>query len=79
MHFHEVFLGNQHEIWSKQHNGKVRQLILHLMRKYRITYKPEIREIEADSEDRAIELFGQEEAERWDWPYDIEDLGEVTE
>jgi hypothetical protein len=23
MHFHEVFLGNQHEIWSKQHNGKV--------------------------------------------------------
>ena len=25
MHFHEVFLGNQHEIWSKQHNGKVSQ------------------------------------------------------
>src|SRR3954449_1882801 len=23
MHFHEVFLGSQHEIWSKQHNGKV--------------------------------------------------------
>ena len=24
MHFHGVSLGNQHEIWSKQHNGKVR-------------------------------------------------------
>ena len=24
MCFHGVFLGNQHEIWSKQHNGKVR-------------------------------------------------------
>src|SRR5712691_6264117 len=24
MRFHGVFLGNQHEIWSKQHNGKVR-------------------------------------------------------
>ena len=23
MRFHGVFLGNQHEIWSKQHNGKV--------------------------------------------------------
>ena len=23
MHFHEGFLGNQHEIWLKQHNGKV--------------------------------------------------------
>jgi hypothetical protein len=23
MHFHGVFLGSQHEIWSKQHNGKV--------------------------------------------------------
>jgi hypothetical protein len=23
MHFHVMFLGNQHEIWSKQHNGKV--------------------------------------------------------
>src|SRR4029453_16454626 len=23
MHFHEVFLGSQHEVWSKQHNGKV--------------------------------------------------------
>src|SRR5262245_10938925 len=23
MHFHEVFLGSQHEIWSKQHNGTV--------------------------------------------------------
>jgi hypothetical protein len=22
--FHEIFLGNQYEIWSKQHNGKVR-------------------------------------------------------
>jgi hypothetical protein len=22
MRFHVVFLGNQHEIWSKQHNGK---------------------------------------------------------
>jgi len=24
MHFHGVSLGDQHEIWSKQHNGKVR-------------------------------------------------------
>src|SRR4029450_3533295 len=24
MHFHGVFLGSQHEIWSKQHNGKLR-------------------------------------------------------
>src|SRR5256885_4260582 len=24
MRFHEVSLGNQHKIWSKQHNGKVR-------------------------------------------------------
>ena len=23
MRFHEVSLGNQHKIWSKQHNGKV--------------------------------------------------------
>ena len=23
MHFHGVFPGNQHEIWSKPHNGKV--------------------------------------------------------
>jgi hypothetical protein len=23
MHFHGVLLGRQHEIWSKQHNGKV--------------------------------------------------------
>ena len=23
MRFHGVFLGNQHELWSKQHNGKV--------------------------------------------------------
>ena len=23
MHFHAVSLGKQHEIWSKQHNGKV--------------------------------------------------------
>ena len=23
MHFHAVLLGNQHEMWSKQHNGKV--------------------------------------------------------
>jgi hypothetical protein len=23
MRFHGVFLGNQHEIWSTQHNGKV--------------------------------------------------------
>jgi hypothetical protein len=27
MHFHEVFLGSQHEIWSKQHNGKVSRLL----------------------------------------------------
>src|SRR5215211_1115150 len=25
MRFHGGFLGNQHEIWSKQHNGKVRK------------------------------------------------------
>ena len=24
MHFHAVSLGKQHEIWSKQHNGKVK-------------------------------------------------------
>jgi hypothetical protein len=29
MHFHEVFLGSQHEIWSKQHNGKVRAYLSH--------------------------------------------------
>src|SRR5215217_6616824 len=23
MHFHEMSFGSQHEIWSKQHNGKV--------------------------------------------------------
>src|SRR4029434_3236550 len=23
MHFHGTFLGSQHEMWSKQHNGKV--------------------------------------------------------
>ena len=27
MRFHGVLLGCQHEIWSKQHNGKVRKLI----------------------------------------------------
>src|SRR5262252_698618 len=27
MHFHEVFLGSQHEIWSEQHNGKVRNIV----------------------------------------------------
>ena len=27
MHFHGVFLESQHEIWSKQHNGKVTNLI----------------------------------------------------
>ena len=26
MHFHEVSFGSQHEIWSKQHNGKVRSV-----------------------------------------------------
>src|SRR4029450_2976286 len=26
MHFHGVFLGSQHERWSKQHNGKVSRL-----------------------------------------------------
>jgi hypothetical protein len=26
MHFHGVFLGSQHESWSKQHNGKVSRL-----------------------------------------------------
>jgi hypothetical protein len=25
MYFHEVFLGDQLEIWSKQYNGKVRR------------------------------------------------------
>jgi hypothetical protein len=25
MHFHGVSFGSQHEIWSKQHNGKVRK------------------------------------------------------
>src|SRR5215216_550665 len=25
MHFHGVFLGSQHTIWPKQHNGKVRK------------------------------------------------------
>jgi hypothetical protein len=29
MHFHGVFLGSQHEIWSKQHNGKVSLLLIH--------------------------------------------------
>jgi len=24
MHFHRVSFGSQHEMWSKQHNGKVR-------------------------------------------------------
>ena len=24
MHFHGISFGSQHEIWSKQHNGKVR-------------------------------------------------------
>jgi hypothetical protein len=27
MRFHGVLLGNQREIWSKQHNGKVRTLV----------------------------------------------------
>ncbi len=27
MRFHGVFLGNQHEIWSKQHNGKVSKIL----------------------------------------------------
>ena len=27
MRFHGVFLGNQHKIWSKQHNGKVSKLL----------------------------------------------------
>jgi hypothetical protein len=31
MRFHGVFLGSQHEIWSKQHNGKVSHLPLHLL------------------------------------------------
>ena len=26
MRFHGVFLGSQHEMWSKQHNGKVSKL-----------------------------------------------------
>jgi hypothetical protein len=28
MHFHDGLLGRQHEMWSKQHNGKVRPLTL---------------------------------------------------
>src|SRR2546421_12053747 len=27
MRFHGVFLGSQHEIWSKQYNGKVREIV----------------------------------------------------
>jgi hypothetical protein len=27
MSFHGVFLGSQHEMWSKQHNGKVSLLL----------------------------------------------------
>jgi hypothetical protein len=27
MRFHGVFLGCQHEMWSKQHNGKVRRKV----------------------------------------------------
>src|SRR3954447_21214592 len=30
MRFHGVFLGNQHEMWSKQHNGKVSYILSHL-------------------------------------------------
>jgi hypothetical protein len=32
MHFHGVVLGSQHEIWSKQHNGKVRGIIFEIDR-----------------------------------------------
>ena len=28
MHFHGAFLGNQHAIWSKQHNGKVSLILV---------------------------------------------------
>src|SRR4029453_17715065 len=42
MHFHEVFLGSQHEIWSKQHNGKVS--ILRTQRTIWIVAKRDIRE-----------------------------------
>src|SRR5439155_7418845 len=35
MRFHEVSLGNQHKIWSKQHNGKVR-LVRHVWKPRRI-------------------------------------------
>jgi hypothetical protein len=28
MRFHGMLIGNQHEIWSKQHNGKVRKKLL---------------------------------------------------
>ena len=34
MHFHGVFLGSQHEIWSKQHNGKVSRDNVALIRKW---------------------------------------------
>jgi hypothetical protein len=31
MHFHGVFLGSQHKIWSKQHNGKVSEFCHKMM------------------------------------------------
>ena len=49
------------------------------MHKYRIKYEPLEREIEAENEDKALEYYEIEEEERWDWPYEIEDLGEVAE
>src|SRR5215470_13192068 len=30
MRFHGVFLGSQHAMWSKQHNGKVRSLPINI-------------------------------------------------
>src|SRR5215471_15053945 len=39
MHFHEVFLGSQHEIWSEQHNGKVSSLLAMSSCSFRNTIK----------------------------------------
>jgi hypothetical protein len=30
MRFHEVLLGDQHAMWPKQHNGKVRKYYVNL-------------------------------------------------
>ena len=48
------------------------------MRKYRVKCET-VRVVEADSEDEAITEFEQSEAYTHDWPYEVEDLGEVEE